>query len=313
MTPLIKFRPLARSDHEAAAQLLHRSLVSWYQSRLGQGTRFGDSYEPFRLFPEVYAALDPGQAVAAHDADSGELLGVCFVHPRKTHVAIGIVAMAPEAQGRGVARAMLTPVLDDARRHGLPVRLISSLLNLDSFSLYSRFGFVPHTIYQDLALNVPFSGLTALPPPRAGRVRRVTDVAEAARLAAFEEQWQGLQRETDYDFFLRNAVGAWTVWALEHAGGAPEGFLVASHHPSCVMLGPGVACDEAVAAALLWRALDAMRGLSPVFLVPCAASQLVRQCYAWGARNVELHVAQALGPIPAARGIAFPTFLPETG
>ena len=313
MDPAHTLRPLVPADHEAAARLLHGSLVSWYQRRLGQGARFSDRHEPFRWFPEVYAALDPGQAVAAADADSGDLLGVCFVHPRETHVAIGIVATAPGAQGRGVARAMLAPVVDDARRCGLPVRLVSSLLNLDSFSLYSRLGFVPHTFYQDLALNVPVEGLAAAPPPGGDRVRRVTDVAEAARLADFEQAWQGIRRERDYEFFLRDQGGAWNVWALEDAAGSLDGFLVASQHPSCVMPGPGVARDEAAAVALLWRALDAMRGLSPVFLVPCAASQLVRQCYAWGARNVELHAAQALGPVAPARGIAFPTFLPETG
>jgi hypothetical protein len=100
---------------------------------------------------------------------------------------------------------------------------------------------------------------------------------------------------------------------LENTAGELEGFLVASHHPSCVMLGPGVTRDEAAAAALLWRALDAQRGASPVFLVPCTAAGLVRQCYAWGARNVELHAAQALGPVAPARGLTFPTFLPESG
>ena len=59
--------------------------------------------------------------------------------------------------------------------------------------------------------------------------------------------------------------------------------------------------------------LDAMRGASPVFLVPCTAAALIQQCYAWGARNVELHAAQSLGPVPPARGLSFPTFLPESG
>lgn len=313
MPPALDLRPLAPADHEAAARLLHRSLVHWYQSRLGQGARFGDSHEPFRLFPEVYAALDPGEAIAAHDAATGDLLGVCFVHPRKTHIALGIVATAPEAQGRGVARAMLAPVLELARTTGRPARLVSSLLNLDSFSLYSRLGFVPHTLYQDLTLTVPATGLSAPPPPGASRVRLVTDSAEAPRLAAFELAWQGIHREPDYAFFLRNTVGAWRVWLLEEPDGALAGFLVASHHPSCVMLGPGVARDEAAAAALLWRALDSLRGASPVFLVPCSASHLVRQCYAWGARNVELHAAQSTGPVAPTRGIAFPTFLPESG
>ena len=71
--------------------------------------------------------------------------------------------------------------------------------------------------------------------------------------------------------------------------------------------------DEATALALLWRALDAMRGQTPVWLVPCAEAGLVRTLYAWGARNVELHVASAVGAVPPTRGITWPTFLPETG
>ncbi len=313
MTPPLTIRPLSPTDHEATAQLLHRSLVQWYQSRLGQGARFGTSHEPFRLFPEVYAALDPDEAVAACDPVTGQLLGVCFVHPRSTHISVGIVATAPEAQGRGVARAMLTPVLDLARRTGRPARLVSSLLNLDSFSLYSRLGFVPHALYQDLAFNVPVSGISAPPPADAARVRLVTDPAEGARLAAFEFDLQHIHREQDYALFLRNTVGAWRTWAYEDSAGSLAGFLVASHHPSCVMLGPGVSRDETVAAALLWRALDAMRGLSPVFLAPSSASALVHQCYAWGARNVELHAAQTTGPATPTRGLSFPTFLPESG
>lgn len=306
-------RPLVAADHEDTARLLHRSLVHWYQSRLGQGARFGPSHEPFRLFPAVYAELDPRQAVAACDRASGELLGVCFVHPRKTHVAVGIVATAPAAQGRGIARAMLTPVIAQARRDQLPVRLVSSLLNLDSFSLYSRLGFVPHTLYQDLALAVPSTGLPGPAPAGANRVRLVTDPTQAARLANLEFELHGVHREPDYAFFLRNQVGAWRVSTLDDATGSLTGFLVASHHPSCVMLGPGVARDEASACALLWSALDAMRGASPVFLVPCTAAALIRQCYAWGARNVELHAAQSLGPVAPARGLSFPTFLPESG
>lgn len=310
--PLV-LRPLTPADHEATARLLHRSLVHWYESRLRQGARFGPSAEPFRLFPEVYAALDPGEAVAACDASTGGLLGVCFVHPRPTHVALGIVATAPEAQGRGVARAMLEPVLAEARRTGRPARLVSSLLNLDSFSLYSRLGFAPHALFQDLALTIPATGLAVPAPPGAAEVRRATDPAEAGRLAALERELQGIEREVDHAFFLRNTVGDWRVWVLDGTDDSAGGFLVASHHPSCVMLGPGVARDEATALALLWRALDALRGLSVVFLVPCTARTLVQTCYAWGARNVELHAAQTTGPLPATRGLAFPAFLPESG
>lgn len=312
MNPTLEIRPLRPSDHEVAAQLIHRSLVHWYETRLGQGARFGTSHEGFRLFPEVYEALDPGEAVAAFDRASGELLGVCFVHPRPTHVSVGIVSVAPQAQSRGVARAMLAPVIASARSSGRPVRLVSSLLNLDSFSLYSRLGFVPHTIYQDLCLSVPAPGLAHPPPAGADRVGRVQGSAAAPALAEFEHAFQGIRREQDFRLFLENRVGDWRVWRHEGDEKGPGGFLVASHHPACTMLGPGVARDESAAAALLWRALDAMRGMSPVFLVPSQAHGLVRQCYSWGARNVELHAAQIIGQLPPARGIAFPTFLPES-
>ena len=141
------FTPLAATEHEAVAELLHRALVGWYETRLGQGSRFGDRSEPFRLIPKVYAALDPGEAIAAREANGGALLGVCFVHPRPTHLSVGIVAVAPEAQGRGIARGLLTRALARADELRVPARLVSSLLNLDSYSLYTRHGFVPEEVY----------------------------------------------------------------------------------------------------------------------------------------------------------------------
>lgn len=312
MACTITFTPLSAADHEAVAHLLHRSLVDWYESRLRQGARFGDSPEPFRIFPEVYEALDPGEAVTARDEDSGALLGVCFSHERETHVAVGIVATAPEAAGRGIARAMMQAVLAKARDLGKPARLVSSLLNLDSFSLYTRLGFVPGAIFQDLLLSVPVEGLTAAAPAGVERVRPAR-AGEAARLADFEQSLQGLRREKDYAFFLANTAGSWQVLVSETATGAVDGVLVVSDHPSFTMIGPGVAADEASSAALLWNALDLLRGRTVVFLVPCAAAGLVRTAYGWGARNVELHVAQSTAPVAGARGLVFPTFLPESG
>lgn len=303
--------PLTAADHDRVASLLHRSLVHWYQSRLGQGARFGDQAAPFRLFPEVYEALDPEEAIAASDPQTVELLGVCFTHERETHVAIGIVATAPEAAGRGVARRMVEAALAKARRRGKPARLVSSLLNLDSFSLYTRLGFVPGPIFQDLLLPVPETGLAIAAPAGAERVRLALP-DEAARLADFEHSLQGIRREKDYRFFLANPVGDWRVLVIEQPGGELAGVLVVSRHPAFCMLGPGVAADEEAAAALLWRGLDDLRGRSPVFLVPCRAAGLVQRLYQWGARNVELHVAQSTAPGPEPRGLSFPTFLPES-
>jgi GNAT superfamily N-acetyltransferase len=311
MSSLPVLTRLRAVDHDEVARLLHRSLVHWYQTRLNQGGRVGDKHEPFRLFAEVYDALDPGEAIAARDPESGALLGVCFVHPRETHISVGIVATAPECAGSGVAKAMMQAVVEKARKAGLPLRLVSSLLNLDSFSLYTRLGFVPHKMFQDLMLGVPSGGMTAPAPPGAERVR-IARLDEAGRIADFECALQGIRREKDYAFFLRNKVGDWKVWVLENAAGILVGVLVASHHRDCGMLGPGVATDDAAGAALLWRALDERRGSVAIFLIPCSAAELVQTAYSWGARNVELHTAQILGPVPHVRGLSFPTFLPET-
>ena len=306
-------RPLRSSEHDAAARLIHRSFVHWYETRLRQGARFGSTPDRFRIFPLVYATLDPGEAVAAVERDSGELLGLVFAHPRPSHVALGIVAVAPEARSRGVARALLDPIIAQARRNGRPVRLVSSLANVDSFSLYSRLGFVPHTLYQEMRLTVPAGGMAQLAPRPRADVRRVTDPRDAPHLAQLEAELQGLHREQDYRFILRNQVGKWCVWALGKTGERLEGFLVASLHPDYLMIGPGVARDEEAAGDLLWYGLDALAGQSSSFLVPAHASTLVRRCYGWGARNLELYAAQATAGGTRGQGVTFPTFLPETG
>ena len=299
-------------EHESVARLLHRSLSEWYESRLQQGSRFGDSHAPFLLFPRVYEALDPGECVVARDAVTGGLLGVCFSHERETHVGVGIVATAPEAGGRGVARAMMEVVLANASALGKPARLVSSLMNLDSFSLYTRLGFVPGAIYQDMILRVPDYGMPQPAPSGADAVSGA-QANEAERIADFEHAMCGIRRQKDYDFFLRNEVGAWRVLVANRHDGALGGFLVASVHPDFPMIGPGVASDETTAAALLWSALDGLRGRDMVFLVPCAAANLVRTAYSWGARNIELHVSQSTAPFASSHGVVFPTFLPESG
>lgn len=311
MSVSISFGPLSAADHEAVARLLHRALVHWYESRLRQGARFGDSHEPFLLFPQVYEALDPGQTVTARDSQTGEVLGVCFSHERETHVSVGIVATSPESGGRGLARQMMETVLEKARSLGKPARLVSSLLNLDSFSLYTRLGFVPGVIFQDMLITVPENGMASPAPIGTNRVREAK-AEDAGRIADFEKSQQGIRREKDFVFFLRNEVGSWRVLVSEREDGSINGFLAMSTHPSFSMIGPGVSADEETAVALLWRALDDLRGRTLVFLVPCAAAGLVHTAYAWGARNVELHVAQSTAPVASAKGIVFPTFMPET-
>src|SRR4029079_16697588 len=123
---------------------------------------------------DVYNALEPGCCVLAENAETGRLMGSCFYHPRERHVSLGIMNVPPNYFGRGVGGALLRHIIDYTERHGhKALRLTSSALNLDSFSLYNRYGFVPRCAYQDMFLPVPPEGLKAS-APGADRVRPAT-------------------------------------------------------------------------------------------------------------------------------------------
>lgn len=309
--PPVLDTPPSLDDDEVAA-LLQRALFHWYESRLGQGHRFGTRPQPYRLFPRVYAALDPGAAITARDPGDGRLLGICFTHPRETHHAIGIVATHPDAAGRGVARSMMTNAIQRARDDGgKPVRLVSSLWNLDSFSLYTRLGFTPGAIYQDLLIDVPPDGPPGPPPGQAALVRHARP-GEAAAIATFENQLQGVSRPQDYAFFLENRVGDWRLRVCEDTNGKLTGVLAASVHPDAAMTGPGCATGREAALALLWHTLHDFAGRAVLVLAPASDAPLIAALYRLGARNVELHAAQCLGTPQPASGLAFPTFLPES-
>ncbi len=307
----MRLRPLLSQDWDALAVLIHASLSEWYRTRLNS-ERFGPDASPLRVIPELYEALDPGCCLVAEDPETGRLAASVFYHPRETHWSIGIVNSHPDFAGRGVAKLVMRAVIDLAKAAGKPVRLVSSAMNLDSFSLYTRLGFVPRMTFQDLKFAVPADGLP--PPPAHALTLRPATMEDAPRVADLELKLNGIRREKDYRHFIENAQDCWRLWLAERADGSLAGFLAAVVHPCSQMVGPGVMEDETAGAALLHAILNAdFRGKSVVCLVPVHCAELVRQSYAWGARNVELHLASVLGHAPPMTGVTFPTFMPETG
>ena len=304
----LQLRAMQPGDWPEVANLIHRGTNAWYEAH-GMGSIFTCTPEDVELFCRVYEDLDPGCCILATSDD--QILGSCFYHPRPSHVALGIMNVAPQAFGRGVANRLLQFVIEQAKAHNKPVRLVSSALNLDSYSLYNRAGFVPYGIYQDMTMEVPASGLTAQPDGfeqvRAGQIE------DAAAMAALEQEISGIDREHDFRYFLTNKEGIWRVSLLEDASGGLRGFLVSVRHAASHMLGPGVMRDQSSAIALVARELDHHRGSSPVWLVPADQRELVGACYSWGARNCELHFAQVLGKAQRPTGVTMPTFMPETG
>lgn len=306
----IELRTMEDEDWGEVASLIYDSTNAWYVAR-GRPAIFAGPKDGPSLFCAVYEQLDPGCCVVADDRDSHRLAGSCFYHPRLTHVSLGIMNVHPDYFGQGVASLLLRYIIDVADRQGKPMRLVSSALNLDSYSLYNRAGFVPRAIYHDMIMKVPDSGLDER-MPGSERVRQATQ-HDLAAMAELEWEINHIRRENDLRYFVENPDGIWHVSILEGRLGGLDGFLVSVAHPASNMLGPGVMRTEEAAAALTVAELNQNRGRQPVWLVPAQCPQLVHTMYSWGAVNCELHFAQSRGDWTPPQGIVMPTFMPETG
>lgn len=304
----MQLRRMEVADRWEVAELICISTNTWYQMR-GRPALF-PSPRKAEVFFDVYEALDPGCGIVAVNERTGRLAGSCFVHPRPTHVSLGIMNVHPNYFGHGVARMLLKWITDLADDQKKPLHLVSSALNLDSFSLYTRAGFVPQTAYQDMYLTVPEDGLK-LQAEGSQRVRPAT-AADIPAMVRLEMEVAGLDRTQDFRFFLDNREGHWHVSVYPGEQGELAGFMVSSGHPGLTMVGPGAARTPEQAAALLLAELNHLKGRTPVFLVPVACAPLVRQMYQWGAKNCELHFSQVRGPCQPLAGLHFPTFLPES-
>lgn len=292
------------------ANLIYLSTNFWYQTH-GRDRIFRGLPEDALLFCQVYHDLEPGCGIVAEHERSGMIIGSCFYHPRETHVSLGILNVHPNHFGDGVAGAIVDAIIRFSEEQDLPLRLVSSALNLDSFSLYSRKGFTPYAVYQDMYVQVPKQGLDTEGFPLENV--READLEDVSAMGALEFEISGISRERDYCYFIENDTGIWSVSVYEEPGGGIEGFLVSVNHPASNMLGPGVALNADVAATLIAHQLDQHRGRSPVFLVPATETALVQKLYGLGAKNCELHFGQVRGESQPINGVVMPTFMPETG
>lgn len=307
---MFSIRTMKPQDFDEVAELIYLSTNAWYESKVGHAI-FQCRPQDCRLFPEVYEDLDPGCGLVVVSNGSGMIVASCFFHPRELHMSLGIMNVHPNYFGHGLAGRLLSQIVDEAESRDLPLRLVSSALNLDSFSLYSRFGFSPFAIYQDLILKVPSKGLPEgshadLPKVREAEIPDLTDIGRV------EFEVAGISRERDYAYFLENQGGIWHTLVSIDKDGIVDGFLTSLDHPASKMIGPGVARTAAGAEALLRAQLDRFRNEQVVFLLPTTERGLIENAYAMGARNCELHFGQVLGAAQPVAGVVMPSFLPES-
>lgn len=305
-------RPLNGDDRNDYAVMLYRSFNTWYGAHGWPSEYFSCLPEQTGIFLDIYNEISPGSSIAAFDPNNGQLMGACFFHPREHHVSLGIMAVNPDYFHRGVGRALVNYIVDFTESHHYQsLRLVSSAINMDSFSLYTRSGFIPCASYHDMVLPVPITGLQVGYPLR-DRVR-VADLTDVEAMAALEMEVSAISRVNDYRYAIENPRGILQTLVLESNEGAVDGFIISVKHPALNMLGPCVARSEKAALALLLHATERFRGAMPLVVIAMDKRELVETLYRWGARNVETHLFQVRGKFQMFNGVSLPSFLPETG
>lgn len=305
-------RPLTEDDRSAYSRMLHRAFNTWYGAHGWPTDYFGCTPEQTGIFLDIYGDISPGRSVAVFDPSSGAMMGACFYHPREHHVSLGIMSVNPDYFKRGVGRAMVNHIVAFTEANQYPaLRLVGSAMNMDSFSLYNRSGFVPRGSYHDMVIAVPETGL-AVDYPLREQVRDAT-LADLDAMAALELEVSGISRIGDYRYAIENPRGVMHAQVFESSKGTFEGFMISIKCDALNMLGPCVARSEKVTLALLLQATERFRGQVPLFVIPMDKRELVETLYDWGARNVETHLFQVRGKFQPFNGVSLPSFLPETG
>lgn len=307
MSELI-LRRMNESEWDEVTRLIHDSTNAWYMKNRGFSI-FTAGWESVRLFCRTYEALDPGSTVVAFDPAEKKIVGSCFIHPRPTHYSLGIMNVHPDYFGRGISAKLLKYITDLADAEQKPVRLVSSTMNLDSFSLYNKAGFEPILFFQDMTMKVPVEGIAySLPPGDSIRPATVDDIPA---IVALERELYHIERGKDFRYFIENSDKIWRL-SVYLSGGEIVGYLNSVNDPGSRMIGPGAMRTEEQAITLICEQLNTFRGEQPVWLIPSRLKKLATAMYTLGAKNCELHIAQVRGDRQPEKGVILPTFMPET-
>jgi GNAT superfamily N-acetyltransferase len=307
---MFSLRHLQQGEFGEIAELIHTSTNAWYATQ-SKGIIFAGAPEDCLIYPEVYQDLDHGSCFVVVDNFAKKIVASCFYHPRSTHISVGIVNVHPDYFGHGLAKLMINAVIERAKIEEKPVRLVSSAMNLDSLSLYTKAGFVPRQFFQDMLCAVPEMGFDI---PNSPNVRPATR-ADLVAIVALEREVSNIEREDDWAYFIQNTHKIWRVFVYESEVGKGQitGVLGSVACPASCIIGPGVARDAFVMLSLIHAQLDSLRGKTPLIITPADAPEIVQSLYKIGAKNCETHIAQVYGEYTPPRGIVIPTFLPETG
>jgi len=223
------------------------------------------------------------------------------------------MSVHPNYLGKGVGRALVNHITDYADNNGYKAcRIASSAINMDSFSLYNRSGFVPRVVHQDMVITVPETGLPATRLAGQERIREAT-LADVNGMGELEMAMNNIRRERDYRYAIENPRQALHASVYANDQQTIDGFMISVQHPALNMLGPCVARTEEIALALIHNELKRFQNSWALLVIPMQKRTMIEQLYHWGAINVETHLLSVRGEYRECPGVNMPSFLPETG
>nr|WP_305123246.1 GNAT family N-acetyltransferase [Roseomonas sp. GC11] len=221
--------------------------------------------------------------------EGGQLLGTALGWEfGEDHGAVGLIVVAPEAQGRGLGRLLTSAVLER-----LGDRSVALTATDAGYPLYVKLGFeVVGAVHQHQ--GAAFS--VGLVPLAAGERLRPLGRSDLELVRGLDAAATGLDRAALLEALLGVAEGV----VLER-GGQPVGFSLLRRFGRGHVIGPVVAPDLAAAQALVAHWLGVRSGQFLRIDVP-AESGLSPWLQEMGLAQVDNARAMRRGPAPVPRG-----------
>jgi GNAT superfamily N-acetyltransferase len=157
---------------------------------------------------------------------------------------IGLVLVAPDQQGRGIGRALMTALIADSEPRALMLNATA-----EGLPLYEKLGFISTGFVRQHQGRL--AEARVLPPAPDVPLRRAVR-ADRAALCALDAAVFGADRSA----LIRSLLASGDAWLVDRAG-QPAGFAILRAFGRGMIIGPIVASSEDEAIALVAAAAKA--------------------------------------------------------
>jgi GNAT superfamily N-acetyltransferase len=283
----ITYRPAMSEDLEDAERVVQEA---GNELRVRHGRQPWPAPPPI-AFPKFCLAKDPDGLWVAEDGDT--IVGFGFSWMTEKFWFLSQLFVSPEAQARGVGRALLSKTLMQAERNGATNRaLITPAYNVASTGLYLHNGLYPREpLYrmaapaQAVARNLVDAGYEATP---------IAPWPESTEWTGrIDQQLFGFRRDLHHKYLL-GGIAARAV-RIERAGGtAGYAYTSAEGHIGPLAIAPDADAKGVVTTAL--RCTLESRPSQVSMIVPGQADVVMRAVLALGFCIEEPYVLMASRP-----------------